>query len=301
VARDKIQITGLRKHSKASEMYVDVVFTYEEGKQWKGSVPIHYRRTGVFAETEEQIKAVVEAAYKAMVPSEEGKWLSEEESFWDASNKGVTRSFFEGLKDCRWKCVACELPKNPNWARRVQDIKELGYTLATNTKMFCSKCGRNTTHLIMLRLPRGGSELGYETLSPVLRKRIFKTLNNFDAYENRQSSSYSLLPDHKFPEIRWDESVRQKNPDDMPVQKIQRKFQLMSNQRNQQKREVCRYCFQTGNRGTPFGISYFYEGGPMWPTKVPRIGVEAEKGCKGCGWYDLESWRKSLNEKLGSG
>lgn len=41
-----IRVLGERKHSKASEKYVDVIFTYGDGSKWEGSVPIEYRRTG---------------------------------------------------------------------------------------------------------------------------------------------------------------------------------------------------------------------------------------------------------------
>jgi len=289
-----IVILGKREHSKASEVYLDVIFDYPESKsKWKGSVPIEYRRTGIHAKTDEEIAQVLKAAYDAMRPENKEKWLKEQEAFWAKSNKKVTQGFFDGLKDSKWKCVYCQLPKNPNWARRTQDIKEFGYTIATNTKMFCENCKGNTTHLILLRLPRG-METGYETWSPKLRARIIKVLGSIDAYENVKRTS--LLPDHKFPEIRWDKDTREENPEHMSDSEIRRKFQLLSNQRNQQKREVCRTCFQTGKRGTPFGIGFFYKGDENWSEKVPKKGKKAEEGCIGCGWYDLSEWRRGLNE-----
>lgn len=72
-------------------------------------------------------------------------------------------------------------------------------------------------------------------------------------------------------------------------------FQLIDNQRNQQKREVCRKCFQTNKRGTIFGIDFYYSGDVDWPENVPKTGKDAESGCIGCGWYDIQEWRKSLN------
>ncbi len=171
----------------------------------------------------------------------------------------------------------------------------MGYTLATDTKRYCSKCKKNTTHLIMLHLPRGG-KTGYETWSQKLRKRILIVLENYDVYDGRKSTH--LLPDHKFSEIRWDENTKEENSDDMSVADIQKKFQLINNQRNQQKREVCRKCFQTGKRGYPFNIKYFYEGDETWPKNVSKTGKEAENGCQGCGWYDMEKWRVELQKKL---
>jgi len=295
---DNITITGLRQHLKASEVYVDVVFEYPESKEkWEGSVPIEYKRTGVHAETIANVEEIVKGAYDAMHPDKREAWLKEQEEYWNQSDKEVTRSFFEALKDSKWKCRNCELPANPNWARRVQDIKEFGYTLATDTKMFCKNCNKNTTHIILLRIPRG-AKTGYESWSPTLRKRILEVLDYHDAYEDRQYKH--LLPDHKFPEIRWDEETREENPDEMSDQEIRRKFQLLTNQRNEQKREVCRNCFQTGLRGTPFGIKFFYKGSERWPDGTPKRGKDAEEGCVGCGWYDLSRWRRELNKLLSS-
>lgn len=45
-----------------------------------------------------------------------------------------------------------------------------------------------------------------------------------------------------------------------------------------------------------FGIKYFYAGDENWNKHIPKIGKEAEKGCIGCAWYDIATWRKSLNQ-----
>ncbi len=296
IENKNIAIFGIRAHSKASEVYVDVKFSYPKQKTaWKGSVPIEYRRTGVSARTEEEIAELLEKTHKQMNPKNYKQWLREQSIFWDSTRKKVTREFFEKLKDFDWKCVYCELPRNPNWARRIQDIKEFGYTLATNTNMFCKKCNKKTTHLIMLPLSRG-HETGYEILSPKLRRKILRVLNNFDVFESRRRSS--LLPDHKFPEIRWDEKTREENLDDMTEEQIRKKFQLLSNRRNQQKREVCRKCYQMGKRGFPHGIKFFYVGDENWPKRVPKRGKEAERECCGCGWYDMTKWKEELNRVI---
>ena len=85
---------------------------------------------------------------------------------------------------------------------------------------------------------------------------------------------------------------------DMTDEEIIQKFQLMDNRRNQQKREVCRKCFQKKIRGSIFGIEFYYKGGKKWDPSIPQIGKAAEKGCEGCPWYDIELWRKKLNAKL---
>ena len=292
-----IKLISFREHNKASERYIDVEFSYSDGSKWKGSVPIEYRRTGTFAKTKEEIKEVLETAYQLMNPKNSQSWLEEQEKFWKEKRAGVTKPFFESLKDSKWKCVESDLPKNPNWARRIQDIKEMGYTLATNTNKFCDKCVKNTTHLILLKIPRG-AQTGYEVFSPKLRSKIIKVLRSYDVFEGKVRNSNSLLPDHKFPEISWDDKTREENSESMSEEDIRKKFQLMDNQRNLQKREVCRRIFQTGKREGIFGINYFYKGGENWPKGIPKIGKDSKKGWEGTGWYDIETWRESLNKDI---
>ena len=85
---------------------------------------------------------------------------------------------------------------------------------------------------------------------------------------------------------------------DMTDAEIIQKFQLLDNQRNQQKREICRKCYQERIRGTIYGINYFYKGTEQWDPAIPEKGKAAEKGCEGCAWYDIEKWRIMLNNEI---
>lgn len=297
---DGITVTGVRHHSKASEAYVDVSFKSGSERIRRISVPVNERRTGVDASSEKECVEIIKAACTAFQSEHEKKWLAETREHWDKCNQQVTREFFDVMLEQlgEWVCQRCQLPENPNWARRTQEIKEHGFTVATFPKMECEPCGAKTTHLMLLPIPRG-VKTGYETWSASLRKRIMAVLKTYDAYEGRTGYAKSLLPDHKFPEARWDRDTRQENPNTMTDGEIDAKFQLLSNQRNQQKREVCRKCFQTDQRGYPFGIPFFYQGSIDWPEDVPKRGKAAEKGCKGCGWYDFAAWRAALTSHLG--
>ena len=284
-------------HSKASEEYIHVIFTYPTAK-WDGWVPVEYRRTGVSLKSQEEVISYLNYVYVQMKPEHIPIWLKDQETFWSGKSRaGTTKAFYDSLIKGGWQCVDCTLPKNPNWARRIQDLKEFGYTIATDTKRYCPNCKANKTHLILLPIKRGAaSGNGYETWTPAMRKRIIRVLGGVDVYEN--VSSPHCLPDHKFSEIRWDDDTKEENPDTMTDNEICQKFQLLTNQRNQQKREVCRNCYQTGKRGYPFGIKYYYSGGEDWNTDIPTRGREAEKGCVGCGWYDLAEWRLQLVSAL---
>lgn len=105
------------------------------------------------------------------------------------------------------------------------------------------------------------------------------------------------MPDHKFPEIRWEAGVEESN-EGLSALDMQIKFQLVPEWVNQAKREVCRKCFQTGIRGKLNGIDYYYHGDEKWPSNAPTTGVAAKAGCVGCFWYDMMKWRENLNKLI---
>ena len=286
-------------NSKASEVYVSVIFTYEKHK-WEGYVPIEYRRTGVSINfnDKEKLYPYLNFVYVQMKPEKVKIWKEKQKEFWKTKPKAdTTKEFFDTLVKGGWKCGSCEMPRNPNPQRRIQDLKEFGYTIATDLARYCPNCNRNTSQRILLPIIRGSAEgNGYETWTPALRKRIIDVLGGIDVYENTYSPH--CLPDHKFSEIRWDEKTKAENPDEMTDEAIRCKFQLLTNQRNQQKREVCRNCFQTGKRGYPFGIKFYYLGSENWDPNIPIKGKLAERGCEGCGWYDMAEWRRQLIKKI---
>jgi hypothetical protein len=293
----KIEKGNIRFHAKASEKYIDVCFNFDGFPPFRTSIPLEYRRTGTTIE-ETEIDQYLEKVYIQINPANWHGWHSDQSDFWAKKpNADITKSFFDVFAaSFSWCCVTCMLPANPNWARRVQDLKEFGYTLATDTNKFCNACNANTTQLILVPLPRGGIT-GYETWSPQLRKKIVDILK-FDAFEGSRTRRENILPDHKFPEIRWDAETRRRSLESLTEDEIKRDFQLLTNQRNQQKREICRRCFQAGERGTFFDIPFFYRGGPFWDISIPTTGKTAESGCIGCAWYDLDRWKNELIQSL---
>lgn len=295
-----IEVQGFRTHNKASEEYVIVRFHYSPTDSvWEGWVPYQYRRIGLAITTADQLAQWLDTIYAACEPGAATLWVQRERDRWHREHQGkaVTKAFFDTLLNLEWNCVASDLPRNSNWARRIQDIKEAGYLLATDIQRFCATCGKNTTHIRLIPFEKG-AVTGYEVFSPQLKRRIITLLNGVNVYEDRIVSSSTLIPDHKFPEIRWDAHTRRENSDTMSDDEIRAKFQLLDNQRNQQKREVCRRCFQTERRGQVYGIHYYYAGDEQWPVDVPKRGKDAEVGCVGCSWYDLQVWRGSLNRLL---
>lgn len=296
----EIEILGRRNHSKASERYVDVIFHYDQlSADW--SIPIEYRRTGTdfSASSDLEVTSYLNTVYEKCNPKNWDEFNKAQAVFWASKPRAETTfSFFKILAESfSWKSVKHDLPANPNHARRIQDLKEFGFTLATDTNMTHEPSGDKCTHILLIPLPRGGIT-GYETWSPALRNRIIRVLRSIDAYEGSKGNVNGLLPDHKFPEIRWDKDVRRPDLTQLTDDEIKSDFQLMTNQRNQQKREVCRKCFQTGERGNIFGVKYYSAGTSTWSPAIPRQGKQAEAGCLGCGWYDIASWRESLNGEI---
>ena len=62
-----------------------------------------------------------------MKPENYNAWLKNQEKYWAEEKSGATttKGFFDSLAKGGWQCVECTLPKNPNWARRIQDLKSL--------------------------------------------------------------------------------------------------------------------------------------------------------------------------------
>jgi hypothetical protein len=293
---ESIIVEGFREHSKASEKYIDVTIIQSDGYSWQGSIPYFYRRTGLFIETPEDLVTYLNTIYPLFSEKTISEFIVSEKTRWEneMSGKLTTKGFFDTLLNLNWNSVTYDLPRNLNFARRIQDIKEFGYTLSTDTRRTVKGKNEKDTHIQLVPLPKGGVT-GYETLSPAFKAKAISIMKAINVYELSSANQHGLLPDHKFPEIRWDNETKTENSNEMSDDEIKKKFQLIDNQRNQQKREVCRKCFQTGERGKIYGLNYYYQGDENWNNDFPRIGKEAEKGCIGCGWYDIQKWRDSLN------
>lgn len=284
-----IKIGDFHDHGKASECYVEVAFIQDDGFIWETIVPYVNRRAGLFLESEEELVAYLKTIKPYFQKSAMQKWRNSERKVWEKSKADVTKEFFFAL--LTFKPVT-DFPPNANPARRIQYIKDAGYTVATIPNFQDKKSAR-----ILLPIPKA-SEMGYETFTPQFKARVMRLLNGINAYECKPTTPKGLIPDHKFSEIRWDKDTKAENPMDMSDEDVVQKFQLLDNQRNQQKREVCRNCFQTGKRGVIYGIPFFYNGGPDWDNTIPIVGKIAEKGCIGCAWYDIERWRSELLKQL---
>lgn len=287
---DNIIVSEIIENNKASEVYVKTTFVQDDGFKWDTYVPFVDRRAGLDIQDEEELADYLRTLKPYFTEEAMEKW-KETELKRGLIGGDVTPVFFNVLLSFKEEFE--KFPMNPNSARRIQDIKDAGYTIASVPR---SK-GLKGYNRILLPIPLH-AEMGYETFTPQFKARVIRLLNERNAFEARPTAKKALIPDHKFSEVRWDDETRAENSMDMSDDEIRNKFQLLDNQRNQQKREICRRCFQEGIRGTIYGINYFYKGSEQWDKSIPTTGKAAEQGCEGCPWYDIERWRTMLNNEI---
>ena len=290
LANAGIEVYTILENNKASEVYVKTKFIQANGFEWVTYVPFVDRRAGLDIKTEKELADYLKSLKQYFTPQAMEQWRKAElERGLIRGN--VTSLFFNILLSFKEECD--NFPQNPNPARRIQDIKDAGYTLASVPRPKGSK-GYNR---ILLPIPLH-TEMGYESFTPEFKDRVIRLLRNRNAFEAKATDKKALIPDHKFSEVRWDDETKAENSMDMTDDEITKKFQLLDNQRNQQKREGSRRGYQERIRGTIYGIKYFYKGNEKWDPSIPEKGKSAEKGCEGCAWYDIEKWRTMLNNEL---
>ncbi len=146
----------------------------------------------------------------------------------------------------------------------------------------------------------------YSSIPGNFSKRVQRVLGLRDVVELTSRSPSELTIDHKLPLIRWNAQTRvsQTNYSEMSDDDIRDRFQMLKSSNgsvshNLLKSRACETCYQTGNRGTPFGIEFFYFGDGVWEPQDK----DDPTGCIGCGWYDFAKWRDELNscvKKAGS-
>ena len=281
-----INVIGFYEHTKASEKYVVVWYV---NRRWP--VPYEYRRTNLFIDSAEELVELIKKYkpnFTERFVNQFRRDISVQVHDIFGENAVVTIPIFRQLLDNCGEWVSNKGFDSSNTQRRIQDIKEEGFTLATKTE------GRSTFHML-LPIQRH-TPSGYETFSSRVKKAIFEVHEGINAF-TCGTANISCLPDHKFPEIRWTSDTPVSN-ENLTKQEMFDKFQIVPESINQMKREVCRKCFQTGCRGTLNGINFFYKGKPTWNPSIPKTGKVAEEGCVGCFWYDMIAWRKALNKLI---
>ncbi len=213
---------------------------------------------------------------------------------------------FNLLSDQQWHCRQCEGKQIASGQYAggggIQGLqrggtKRPGCVIETISQ-YCENCDRKT------KQDRWTGEIqsanSAANIPEVLAQRILQVYDYTDIIEQRKRAAHELVIDHRFPMERWGES-EPPHLSAMSENEIKKKFQLLkkdtSGNHNLLKSRSCERCIKTDNRGTPFNIKFWYEGGEKWSSSHKK-GAEAEAGCVGCGWYDFATWRNALNQKL---
>lgn len=214
---------------------------------------------------------------------------------------------FSVLKDMQWHCRECEY-KHVNITQIAGGSGIQGLQRGTGSRLgmiidsanhFCVNCKRSTRQDRWegaFRPSVQGKSMPKEFV-----RRAIRLFGSRDVIENTERQPNQLTIDHKLPRLRWDSATEaaQTRYSKMSDEEIKDNFQLLKKSNgmvshNLLKSRACERCFRTGNRGTPFGINFFYSGGRRWEPADEKD----PSGCEGCGWFDFDKWRKGLNRQL---
>lgn len=211
------------------------------------------------------------------------------------------------LKDMQWHCRQCEythtgitqIAGGSGIQGLQRGTKSRQGLIIDSGDHFCRNCGRTT------RQDRwqGGFQASVQgkSMPRGFVNRTISLLGSRDIIENTERQPDQLTIDHKLPMLRWTSETEkvQTRYNQMSDEEIKENFQLLkksngSVSHNLLKSRACERCFKQGNRGTPFGIVFFYSGGSKWEP----ADLKDPEGCVGCGWYDFAQWREALNQSL---
>lgn len=216
----------------------------------------------------------------------------------------VQERVYHLLSDKRWHCRGCEgqAVASGQYAggggiQGLQRGSGLRPGLVIESKRdHCPKCRKTTRWDRWTGATKAPTSAA--NIPPNLQRRIREHYRHTDVVEMRMRPVHELIIDHRFPMVRWGQSEPSHSPH-MDEAEIEKKFQLLKSDatgnHNQLKSRACESCFNTGKRGTPFGIKFFYQGTEDWPKGAPMEGPAAESHCHGCGWYNFAKWRDALN------
>lgn len=285
-----IEVTRLYIHTKLKQEIAET--TFKDGTfEFHTFVPYIYIDKGINNNTEEQVAGYLCSIKQFFTRSWISRWKREQTKEWNTTykNRGETKPFFKKLLSLE---LVEETFGNPNYASRIRDIRKLGYTI---TAIHNPETGNYAR--IMLPLPIS-AESRYETVPKNVTQTLARMKRYIEAYSGDRMNEKFLLADHKFPESRWDESTPRDNRADMSETEILQKFQLLDNASNLRKKQMCESCVMTGKRPSIYGLTFFYKGKIKWDENIPIRGKDAEEGCVGCPWYDIEEWKMHFNERF---
>ncbi|MBT4735457.1 hypothetical protein HOH45_08615 [bacterium] len=290
---DKIEIGEEFTVSKTDNKFVEVKFTYSDGTFWDGCFPLHYPPMSIEYNPNEVNQKLLNKAYSQIEPSSIDDSVDRVKKKWSGSTSSETYGVFKSFLSGNWECRSCGAGKiNDQPAARIRDIKKNGFVVATRTK-FCRTCQKKQYHdiLLMFEIEAKISPEFRKPISNSVKERIMAVLEKKDVFFDVCRPAKDFVIDHKFPSQRWKEP--ESDNTQLTNEEIKEKFQLLTNQSNMLKSRLCDKCCKTGKRPDFLGIKWFYSGDEEW-----KEDSQTECGCTGCPWFDLEEWKKGLQDSL---
>jgi len=289
----KIEITSVPfVVSKTSNKFHDVKFRYG-ADVWEGCIPSEYKELSLSLSLE-KVEELAKDWYIQLNYTNREKWREQAKTKWGTPESTETGRVFLELLTGEWECRSCGTGKiNDQPAARIRDIKKRGYIVATKSK-YCPTCDKRTYQdiLVMIDVELEARPEYRKPISAATKKKILQTLNYKDIVFCATRTETELIVDHKFPSQRWDKPESDNSPD-MSEAEIRSKFQLLTNQTNMLKSRFCDRCVKNSKRGIFMGIGWYNEGDENWQHQFSN-----EDGCKGCPWYDVETWRNALTSRI---
>ena len=152
--------------------------------------------------------------------------------------KTVTDRLLVSLIEQGSVCCACFFSGdyyNPNPQKNIQNLRDKGFIIVTHRGVQCSKCNQRKARYTLTPVLMN-HKYSVETIPAKLKKRICEVFDYRDAYTGIKNPNIEAhIPDHKFPEDRWDSATAVANDADMSADEIKEKFQLLNAQTNMQK------------------------------------------------------------------
>ncbi len=193
------------------------------------------------------------------------------------------------LQDCQYHCTICinKIIESGQLAKVAQNLRNSGYTMEKTGNQFCKSlycdtCGMHTKHY-KLTSPNKSEETNRFSFPSFLRERLKDIYGEKDNFTG--SYSVNLEIDHRVTPYREED---QEIKSSITNEEIKKRFQFLSKENNNIKREICKKCISTGERGISLiGIPYFYSGTYKY-----------EGTCEGCFWAYPEKWREHLKFEL---
>lgn len=149
-------------------------------------------------------------------------------------------------------CCACFFSGdnyNPNPQKNIQNLRDKGFIIVTHRGVQCSECGQKKARYTLTPVLMN-HKYSVETIPSKLKKRICEVFDYRDTYTGiKNPNPEAHIPDHKFPEDRWDSDTAVSNDVNMSVTEIQNKFQLLNAQTNMQKNNGAVSVLEQANAG----------------------------------------------------